>query len=474
MSKQEPTPNEELHERFRAELRKPIRDRYFSEDDLISVIDTSSDNYDDYLRLEALMLGARLYPDSVALIERRAIFYLDTEPGMFYSFMEDYGKVESVMMDILRLNMLDGQPQEKIIEAVEDFLHDFKFEEDEEVIQFVQTLVSLNLDQWLVDNLDRLKKITPYLPSLLYEYAFSADDSPVIAKISVKVLEELTEIEPYVADYWTRLALAHLRDDNPDQALAAIDYALAIDPDNEPALRTKLHLHSVADDSRAFTEVVHHLHSLVPDDPEIAFMYVLAAESPEETAARIEELSPAARASRTLLMRAISLNFPNLSHLLEEVYDAGITDRSDWMQFADYAYECENLFAISDIFRIFEKKSGEQIRHDMLMFRMMFDAGNYELVVRIFTDAESGSSLREIENLFEGYTTFLVALLRLGEFEPARAAANSLLELVDGKTDIDLAASMLERRAVRDYLLDILKRLRSKRPTDWSKFEPLY
>lgn len=71
-------PADELRERFRSELGLPPAQRYYSEDELIDIFDNSGDAGDDYLRTEALLLGARLYPDSQALLERRAIFTADS------------------------------------------------------------------------------------------------------------------------------------------------------------------------------------------------------------------------------------------------------------------------------------------------------------------------------------------------------------------------------------------------------------
>ena len=57
----------ELMERFGNDLSKPFSERYYSEEELLEVFDTAGDMSNDYVQLEALMLGARLYPDSVAL-----------------------------------------------------------------------------------------------------------------------------------------------------------------------------------------------------------------------------------------------------------------------------------------------------------------------------------------------------------------------------------------------------------------------
>lgn len=471
MSNKEPNPTEELHNRFRAELKKPVRERYFPEDDLLNVIDTASDTYDDYLRLEALMMGARLYPDSTALLERRAIYYLDTDTPMFTSFMNDYEDVQSVMMDILRLNLLEGLAYDEIVEKVEEFLVDFKFAEDEEVIQFVQTLVSLKLDRWLVDNLDRLKKITPYIPTLLYEYAFAAEESEALEKIEVKVLEELTEIEPYVADYWTRLALAHTRAGEPEKAFTAIEYALAISPDNVVALRAVLSIEDSVTDITSVSRYLDRLYELEPDDPEVAFMMVMNAYDTPRAKQLLDEMSARARGSRSMALRAIFINYPGIDSLLEDVYDSGIDSAVDWRSFADFAYECFNDSAVRSVFRVYEKKSGEALAHEQLIFRIMFRAGNYAVATKVFTDAGSGSLLFAPENVISSYSMFVVGLLRMGEYDSAREAALSMLQAL--REDKISGGSPIEQRAMESHLKDILKRLDSKRKTDWNKFEPL-
>ena len=66
-----------LYERFLESLRRPVAERFFDEDELVEIFDYSGDLNDDYVRLEVLMCGFRLYPESDALAARRAVFYND-------------------------------------------------------------------------------------------------------------------------------------------------------------------------------------------------------------------------------------------------------------------------------------------------------------------------------------------------------------------------------------------------------------
>lgn len=470
MSK-EKTPTDKLHERFREELRKPLKERYFSEDDLINVFDTAGDYNDDYFRYEALLMGARLYPESIPLLERRAIHYLDNDSEMFVRFMEDYADVSSPMMSLLRLNLLAGHPYDGIVENVETFLSSFSFKEDEEVIQFVQTLHSLGLDRWLVENLERLKTLVPYLPSLLYEYGFLADESDALAEVAVSVLEQLTELEPYTADYWTLLAVAYSRDGRADDAVSAIEYALAIDPDNAHALKAKMHLSNIISDPKAFAETVRHLQSVVPDDQETAFLAMMTIEKPNELYDYIDSLSPMARSSRTLVMHAVATEYPRMSKLLEDLYDYGVRDAADWRGLAEYAYQYSNFGAVNDIMRVYEEKSGGALQHDYLMFSIMFDLGNYPLAANIFVEGDAESTIRDTNNLLPAYSKFIIALLRMNDFETARSTAESLLEVL--KNENELNNSAIEQQAMRNHLEEILKKLNGKRAVDWNKFKPI-
>lgn len=471
MSNKEQTPSEALREKFRAELLKPLSERYFSEDDLINVFDSAGDDFNDYIRTEALLLGARLYPDSMPLLERKAIFYLDTDQQLFTEFMEDNEDVATTMFDILRLNLLLGFPVREIESRVDNLISNLKFEEDEEVIQFVQTLHTLGLDGWLVKHLDLMKQKVQYLPTLLYEYAYQAEDSTVLSDVAVKVLEELTELEPYVADYWTMLAIAYIRDERIDDATSAIEYALAIEPDNFHALKTKLYISNIGNKTDECMATALSIMKVNPNDAETAAMISMYEEDKDRLHQFISGLSPVARTSRALAIRAIGTEYPLLDSLLSDLYDNGITNPEDWRSFADFAYDSANFSAINEIMRIYEQKAGKPLGHDFLLMRLMFDLGNYPLVAKIYSDSEDGSTIRSTENLYVGYSIFLVALLRMGDLKTAENAASSLLEMLEN--DKNMVGSSLEQQAMRDYLKEILKKLNAKRPTDWSKFPPL-
>ena len=62
----EKNPREELYNRFKLSLSRPVTERFFDEDELVEIYDYAGDVSDDYVQLEALFCGARLYPESVS------------------------------------------------------------------------------------------------------------------------------------------------------------------------------------------------------------------------------------------------------------------------------------------------------------------------------------------------------------------------------------------------------------------------
>lgn len=65
----------QLYDRFRSELATSPRDMFFDEKELVEIYDQAGDLDDEHVKLEVLLHGFRLYPDSEDLAMRRAYFY---------------------------------------------------------------------------------------------------------------------------------------------------------------------------------------------------------------------------------------------------------------------------------------------------------------------------------------------------------------------------------------------------------------
>ncbi len=236
---EETNPREELYNRFRESLKQPVTDRYFDEDELVEIYDYAGDVSDDYVQLEVLFCGARLYPSSVSLAERRALMYLDTsvddsdEPTPAAgSFLSDNPELQTPLFEIARLQI--NRPEDPL-GALEYILAQYDTLGDEEMIRFLDLAFDLGCYNWVVENLPRLRGKVKFLPTLLYEIMREAensgDDQTVIA-----LAEELIESEPFATGYWVTLFKAQARAEKEEDAKSTFDYARALGADNPDVL----------------------------------------------------------------------------------------------------------------------------------------------------------------------------------------------------------------------------------------------
>ena len=195
---------EELCSRFRASLSDNGSDRYFDEDELIEIFDYAGDLNDDYIRFEVLLCGARLYPDSIPLKERRALLYSAFGEDLSEKYLEDNNSQQSALWDIARLRNSNPAGAEAV-RQLELLLSHYDEFDDEEVIQLVDLASSLGQTDWLTDRLDALRVHVTYLPTLLFEIAVVLEMNGRYDE-AIKLLEELTNIEPYNEQYWFMLA----------------------------------------------------------------------------------------------------------------------------------------------------------------------------------------------------------------------------------------------------------------------------
>ena len=232
-------PREELYRRFRQSLSRPVSERYFDEDELVEIYDYAGDISDDYVQTECLFCGARLYPESQALSERRALLYLDTsiddsdKPSPAAgAYLADNPDVFSPIFDIARLELNRPEDPEA---ALEFLLTQYDTFNDEEIIRFVDLAFDLDQYKWVVENLDRLRAKISFQPVLSYEVMQEADDM-LDNELMAKLAEELIENEPFAPQYWISLFKAQARMGKDEDAKATFDSARALAADEPDSL----------------------------------------------------------------------------------------------------------------------------------------------------------------------------------------------------------------------------------------------
>jgi len=235
-----------LYERFKQSLAKGSDDdEFFDADDLIIIIDQAVDLEDEYVEIEAIMRGYRFFPDNEELASRRAFLYYDLNLDEGVDNMRTRLPEDSPMTRILGMRRMENSGDEKMFtEILDGIVNAPGLLDDETIIQLIDCASACGCYGWIKDNEKRLRAKTDYLPTLLYEI-FIVADMQGDHEYSVRLLEELTELEPFNIDFWNALAQVQALP-TPDEgeadldgALASIDFALAIDSDNAQALTLK-------------------------------------------------------------------------------------------------------------------------------------------------------------------------------------------------------------------------------------------
>lgn len=233
--------NEKLLNRFRDALEDKENDDFFDEDELLDIFDLAGDFNDDYLRMEALLWGARFFPDSEALRERRAILYGDMlTPAQTQKYTQRLVSNEATSSRLTRIVDLRTHKftQSEAFAEIKRIISAGGKLSDEEIIQIVNFAEDNDIVVKLLDILPLLRKISEYKTTLLYEVASSLMDAEDSER-ALPLLDELTTDEPYDVGYWTLYADALISCSKFEKANEAVEYALAVEPDNVRALEER-------------------------------------------------------------------------------------------------------------------------------------------------------------------------------------------------------------------------------------------
>lgn len=461
-------PHKQLLDRFRRDLALPAAERFYTEEEVVSVFDNAGDGDNDYLRLEALLLGARLYPDSPDLLERRAIFYRMFPGSTFDEFLADNAAVSRPLWDIIKMSRFAGTAEDAR-KMLEDYIAVNRLDTDEEVIQFIGLANTFGASEWVFDNIELIRSKVSYEPTFYYEVAALAETAGR-HDIDVAMLEKLTEIEAYCADYWVLLASAYLAEKREADAAYAIDLALAIDPDDVRAMRVKLELLS-ADDPQCMP-LAERIVELDPSDRLTAarVIAVLALQDELPRAyALFDKAMEVPGLSLPLAVLAVKTDYPDVSKVLEE-----FCLESEDTEIEKLADKITNDGTCSDGFEAlseaYKTVKGMPFHHDFLMIKMLYHAGLYEQVQRVFFEQAENGTIRRPGNIVTAFAIMVQSLLRSGAVDDARRVVSEMIDTIDGNWTTGIP---MQDYGFVCYLNEVMKKLNSKRNVNWHKFDPL-
>lgn len=471
---------DELISRFRSSLSQPLTERYFSEDELISVFDYATDLNDDYLRIEVLMCGARFYPDSEELNQRRGIFYDTLSDTARDSFIEDNASQEGMIWDIMRLRR-NPPADDKAEESLDYLLGSYDTLSDEDMIQLTQLTETLGQYEWLKKAEPILRQKVEFLPVALYELGVAADHNED-SEFGIRVSEELTQLEPFCAIYWLLLARHYSLAGEDEKADQAVEYAIAINPDDAQAYFVKASCDLQAERPvESIIPTAEKALSLAPDNSE-----------PYRFLASLYRHVGNRRRAQAVLKEALS-RFPEeaLSFIPDIVMDADETDDAEIDDVLDrfYRLQVDNSEAIwvswvhflssmgmarkaQKVIDCYYRNSGQRLPATVSA-ESYFVNGRYadcmDQLYELFSDTEMPVSDRPALSVM-----LLLSMCKNGETSRARDFAKKYMESIDISIFPTVASRLqfIGSLHVFQQTLEMLEHHTPKRT--WREYNPLY
>lgn len=393
----------DLYDNFVARLRDGADDMYYDLDELIDIFDFANESYDSYVCNAVLRLGARLYPDSDDLRVRQGVAliqHIDTDRAGFERFMQDNRERQSLMWDILRLYLYVDETRERKVELLDRIASIYRFEEDEEVVQFVNAAEYIGCARWLMSNIDRLRKLCQYEPTLLFDVAEIARAQRDNG-LSIRLLEELTMAEPFSIDFWISLARSYDADKRIEEGTTAIDYARTLDPGN---IQAKIYAYERADEF-----------GLEPTDRLIGRLEELYAANPDNTVIMNLLAGKYGEAGRVddqrRMYRKIYECVPDEPFALLEMLRADPDNAETYLKaFRDRVEDTGDAEDFDNNIRIIARVIGEYAHTDadkagvlygaFLKFKLYGDASR-EYLINMYLAGNDYKAIRTIESLSE-------------------------------------------------------------------------
>lgn len=461
--------------RFRESLTMPLTERYFDEDELIEIFDFAGDVNDDYLRMEVLLCAARFYPESKDLLQRKALFYNQYSDDVSSKYIEDNPQESGMLWDIMRARQmrdLDTNSKKDLLQKIMDSYSDFS---DEEVIQFVDLASSMGMYSWLTTNFDKLREKADYLCILLYEMAIVADFNQDIKK-AIQMLEELTELEPYNPFYWLMLAKEYAAFDDAEKALSAIDYSLAISPNDIHAIFVKAKLvYAHYEDSDKAIDLLKQILVVKPDSSEaIRVLAAIYTDNHERLLAKtvLEDfLKKYPHTAVEIIPDLIIYRPEQIDKLLDTFYQ--VSEENSQIIWVSWAHQLSmNGYPdLADaVLDAYQRNSGESIVS-------MFPVENHFYQKR-FVEALNllSSYLNDQDNQELDYAELiaihLISMLKIGDVE----SVQMFCTFFERNSTIKRFNS-LSHRLEYIGLLKLVKSIKSKlrkgyNPSDWENYDP--
>lgn len=422
---------DELLQRFISIIGEPVGSLFFDEDELIEIFDYAGDLNDDFIKMEVLWWGAKLYPDSSALAERKANLYYELGNVTAAKKILKVVPKESIMRRLLILK-ITNPPQNEVISELSNILEvidDFK---DEEIIQFVQTAGELHAYEWLKSQKISIQLKCSFPQTFLYELIGIAEENSDYDFI-ISLLEELTELEPFNSEFWEMTAdYYNFHFNEPEKTLNAAEYALAIDPDAPKSIM--LRAKALFDLKYPLSEIEGPLMQLIKrlpsDKAPVQILSMILAESNEKDRAisLISDYLDNHSGDRMMLSSLIYYSDGEINiKYLQDFYADQMPDSYSLINWAKDTLKMNFPAASISILELIPNSERKEEFFE-LYSEALFAARKYNQLLQLFKDKEN-NSLREIED-YSPRTTLLRILAECSIKRMSKSIREDLIQYI--------------------------------------------
>ncbi|MDE6332080.1 MAG: tetratricopeptide repeat protein, partial [Muribaculaceae bacterium] len=460
---------------------------FYDEDELVELFDYAGDLNDDYLRMEVLLCGARFYPDSENLRLRRAIFYNGFESDAEQKFFQD-NSGNGPLWDILQLRYTE-LAGDKLIKALDDLLGTYAEFDDEEVIQLVNVASQLGQFNWVLDRIDAIRAHTTFPLTLHYEVAVVAEEAGMYDK-AVEMLELLTDEDPSNAEQWYMLAQNYDRTGRTEDALNAVEFALALLPRHKQmqAFRASLFFKLDRSLDLAMREL-QEIRKEYPDDPEVLELLCNINDKVNgqyDTTRRLGRMASESRpqyAALTLYLLRMPMETDGDEHhaydLLEAFFSAneseGTNTRENWVSWARFCADTGHrrlAFLVLDCFN----EVGEDLFDLPLYLELAVAMHRDDCAMDIISCLQEKRGKAYYRGDVDQSMLYVIEMMRAGNFRDVQW----MIENVDADEYGNPFEMNLEQRMKRKLFLVMMAEIHQKlqlpqyRTAEaWKDFDPL-
>lgn len=474
---QKPDRRKELCDSFRESLRKPISERYYDEDELALIFDYAGDLEDDYIRFEVLLLGARLYPESEMLSDRRAIFYDDFDASLSEKYISDNDSRQDAVMDIIKLRNDNSIDFMNIGDALDYLVSQYDTFTEEEIVQLIVTIREKSGLVWLIDHYEQLAEKVEFKQILYYEAAMLFDEEHLF-EMSAKMFDKLVELEPYDANYWRMLAFAYAQQKEYKKAKHALDYCMAINPDMPEAKLLQVNIigstKGLPEGCKKMAELYNtSLHTI--EGAKILMMMYSELGRKKELKAFLKVIVNEYPDDLLIVTQALCYKACNAKEALKKFFELNDTSSMDseaWSGFVLLLIN-EGLYSTAiEAIKAFQKYTGQRLTDITLIPMAHYYAGRIDKCLEFFAknveDVDCYSSSRRME--FHLFWAVVLAISEHGEL------ALSLLDAVKDKLH-NMGSLPFDRilyyKGCFSLINELKARISGKIPTDWDTYNPL-